>query len=52
MKNNTIKMIGCIIILLLISTFAVLDIALIYSDISNTPDIGIKAYYVLKKFSF
>jgi hypothetical protein len=52
MKSNTIKMIGGITILLLISTFAVLDIVLIYSDITNSPDIGIKAYYILKKFSF
>jgi hypothetical protein len=52
MKNNIIEKIGCIIILLLVSTFAVLDIAIIYGDLFNNPQIGSKASSILKILSF
>lgn len=52
MKKETLKKIGCITILSLIAIFAALDILLIYSDLCNNPKIGLKAYSILKMFSF
>jgi hypothetical protein len=52
MKNQTLKKVGYTIVLLIVSTFAVLDTAIIYADLFNNPKIGLKAYSLLKIFTF